>query len=96
MKFKKVLSGLMAFIFAVSMVGGMSFATFAATTTVSQTVFEMDIEALEAGTVPTGVYLNTEILDETATSTSAGLISDVVTAETGFLSINLATTESGR
>ncbi len=95
MKFKKVLSGFMAFIFAVSLIGAVPVTVSAATTTVSQTVFEMDIEALEAGTIPTGVELNSSILDETATSASAGLISDVVTAETGFLAINLATAESG-
>ncbi len=95
MKFKKVLSGLMAFIFAVSLIGTAPVMVSAVTTTVTQTVFEMDIEALEAGTIPTGVELNSSILDETATSASAGLISDVVTTETGFLAINLATAESG-
>jgi len=57
---------------------------------INKTVFELDAASLESGTVPAGITLATSILDEDATSASAGLISDVVAADTDFLTINLA------
>ncbi len=95
MKLKKLISGFLAFTFAVSLVNFAPKTVSAVTQTVSQTVFEMDINALKAGTVPTGVTFNSSILDETATSASAGLISDVMSDQTAFLTLDLEAMSQG-
>lgn len=94
MKLKKFISSFLAFTFAVSLVNAVPQTVLASTETVSQTVFELDIEDILGGNIPDGITLNTDILDDTASSASAGLISDVVSAETEFLAIDLETAES--
>ncbi len=65
-------------------------ARFVKSYVVNKVVYELDVNALKAGTVPAGVTLNTTILDSANSSKANGLISTTVAADTDFLTIDLA------
>ena len=92
MKFKKLVSSFLGF--AMFMTMFTAFPVFAASDefsdTVVQTVFEMDVDSLKAGNEPAGVTLNKGILDSTNSSSTNGLISNVMSSQTPFLTIDLA------
>lgn len=90
MKLKKIISGFLAFSLAISCTAIMPKTALASTATVSQTIFELDIEAMVAGEIPEGTILNSDILDSANSSNENGLISNKVTKETEFLKIDFA------
>ena len=87
MKLKKIISGFLAFSLAISCTAIMPKTALASTATVSQTIFELEIEAMVAGEIPEGTILNSDILDSANSSNENGLISNKVTKETEFLKI---------
>ena len=56
---------------------------------IDKTVFELDTDSLKAGSVPDGVTFNRSILDSENSSSENGLISNVVSANTAFITIDL-------
>lgn len=88
MKLKKVICGFLATVFAMTLNSTSAQIAFASTKTVSQTVFELNVEDISTGDVPNGVTVNEGILDKTKSASANALISTAVSADTEFLKID--------